>query len=247
VMRALGFTLVELLISMALLSMVVLIGASAVGLFGQHWDGQLGNFDAKLHQAKNRLMVQDALQSLMPFVAFDREGRPVIFFEGNRNGFVGVSSKSVISSGDIAVVRFSIRQRMDLSFDVLYEEWPMNDRLLDTVYEQIPFSKPMVLFESVEAAEFSYYGLSEDEFRRARKDEFYSPKPEWLGTYNSAVTLSAPLKASLNFKSQEGDFSVMANIAYKQGGLLSRYKRNSAKSVTPNSKIENDDDENCYC
>ena len=90
-----GFTLIELLITMALLSMIILIGSSAFGLFAQRWDGRLGQFDSTMRSAQNIMLVQDVLTSLIPYVAYNRDGKPVIYFEGNRNGFVAVSSRSI--------------------------------------------------------------------------------------------------------------------------------------------------------
>ena len=130
VKKIVGFTLVELLISMALLSMIVLVGASAFGLFSQRWDGQLGDFNADVVNTRNRMLVQEVLDHLVPYVALDTKGRPVMYFEGNRNGFVAVSSRSLFSSDTVAVVRFSVRQNTDLTYDVIYEEWPMRSDVL---------------------------------------------------------------------------------------------------------------------
>ena len=153
-----GFTLVELLITMALLSMIILIGSSAFGMFGQRWDGRLGQFDATMRSTQNIMLVQDVLSSLMPYVAYNRDGKPIIYFEGNRNGFVAVSSKSIFSDNDFAVVRFSVRQNVELDYDVLYEESPMVDDVLVSLNQPLEFSRPMVLFESVSDPLFQYYG-----------------------------------------------------------------------------------------
>ena len=78
--HAQGFTLVELLITMALLSMIILIGSSAFGLFGQRWDGRLGQFDNTMRNTQNIMLVQDVLGSLIPYVAYNHNGKPIIYF-----------------------------------------------------------------------------------------------------------------------------------------------------------------------
>ena len=109
-----GFTLVELLVTMSLLSMIILIGSSAFSMFSQRWDGQLGNFDKSARDARNVMLVQNILDSLVPYVTDDTDGGPIIYFEGNRNGFVSVSSQSIQSPEDYAVIRFSVKQDIDL-------------------------------------------------------------------------------------------------------------------------------------
>jgi prepilin-type N-terminal cleavage/methylation domain-containing protein len=74
-----GFTLVEVLITMALLSMIILIGASAFGLFAKRWDGQLGKFDATMQNARNVMLVQEVLDSLVPYMAYDTRGKPKVY------------------------------------------------------------------------------------------------------------------------------------------------------------------------
>ena len=218
--RESGFTLVELLVAMSLLSMVVLVGSAAFGLYGERWDGRLGQFDAKLRATQNLFLVQESLDSLVPYVARDRNGKPVIYFEGNRNGFVAVSSKSLLSEGNYAVVRFSVRENSDLSYDVLYEEYPMVDDLLLTIGTPLPFSRPLTLFRSVADPVFSYLGWSDIE---ERQGEILAP-PRWVSEYNGVKAWFSPLKAKLIFSSSLGEPQIIGTIAAQRDGLLSRYQ-----------------------
>ena len=216
-----GFTLIELLVTMTLLSLIVLIGSSAFGLFGQSWDGRLGKFDDTLRKAKNIMLVQDVLDSLVPYVAYARDGKAFIYFEGNRNGFVAVSGKSLFSSGDFAVVRFSVKQNIDLSYDVFYEEWAMDDQLLTKVGAPLPFSRPMRLFTSVTDPIFEYYGWADVDDRPSEGEG----KPEqWHSSYDGGQAIFAPRRARLRFKLPEGYFTISATLANQRKGLLSRYQ-----------------------
>jgi prepilin-type N-terminal cleavage/methylation domain-containing protein len=225
-----GFTLVELMVSLALLSMIVLVGASAFGLFAQRWDGRLGTFDMAMRNAQNRMLVQDVLDSLVPYVAFDREGRPIIYFEGNRNGFVGVSSKSIFSYGDFAVVRFSVRQKADLQFDVLYEEWPMDRDILVTIEQPLVFSPPITLFSDVRDPVFRYFGWADVSDRS--EEELVRLPPRWTDQYDGVLALFSPLKADLSFVTDAGKYRIAASLTTAKPGLLSRYK------VRPNRPVE---------
>jgi len=238
-----GFTLVELLITMALLSMIILIGSSAFGMFGQRWDGRLGQFDATMRSTQNIMLVQDVLSSLMPYVAYNRDGKPIIYFEGNRNGFVAVSSKSIFSDNDFAVVRFSVRQNVELDYDVLYEESPMVDDVLVSLNQPLEFSRPMVLFESVSDPLFQYYGWAIAGERNSEDSAVINP-PQWLDDYNGLEALYAPIKASFSFAAPAGQYRMTATLATEVPGLLSRYKRNPQRSKSPDIVTQGDD---CDC
>ena len=245
-----GFTLIELLVTMSLLSMIVLIGSSAFGLFGQRWDGRLGQFDAAMRKAQTVLLVQDVLSSLMPYVTYNRAGRPVIYFEGNRNGFVAVSSKSIFSDEDFAVVRFSVSQNTDFSYDVLYEEAAMRDNVLVSLSQPLVFSRPMILFESVTDPEFQYYGWANVQDRASGDDSVPKP-PQWLQRYNGVDALFAPLKASLRFTSSDGQYQIYSRIASASAGLLSRYKNDpyykSRSGIDESQDTEVPQDDDCVC
>jgi prepilin-type N-terminal cleavage/methylation domain-containing protein len=237
-----GFTLVELLITMALLSMIILIGSSAFGMFGQRWDGRLGQFDATMRNTQNIMLVQEVLGSLTPYVAYNQNGKPVIYFEGNRNGFVAVSSKSIYSDGHFSVVRFSVRQTEDLQYDVLYEEAPMDDDILVSINQPLEFSRPMVLFESVNDPLFQYYGWA-DVRQRDSEDTSELIPPQWLDRYNALDALFAPLKASLNFTNSAGPHQISSRVATQSSGLISRYKSNPQNRNAPVGEAPQDD----YC
>lgn len=239
-----GFTLIELLITMALLSMIILIGSSAFGLFAQRWDGRLGQFDSTMRSAQNIMLVQDVLSSLIPYVAYNREGKPIIYFEGNRNGFVAVSSRSIYSDSDFAVVRFSVRQNSDFDYDVLYEESPMVDDILVSLNQSLEFSRPMVLFESVRDPLFQYYGWANVDERDAENRDEISP-PQWLNDYNGLEAMFAPVKASLAFADSDGPYQISSTLTSEPPGLLSRYKRNPQDISTPD--VDASDPDDCDC
>lgn len=240
-----GFTLIELLVSMSLLSMTILVGSSAFGLLSQRWDGRLGHFDDTMHNAQSMILVHDVLNSLVPYVVYDNYGRPTIYFEGNRNGFVGVSSKSIYAHGNFAVVRFSVSQNLDLTYDVLYEEWPMDDALLHSINQTLDFRAPLVLFASINDPIFSYNGIPERDTQTSSFDEFKVSKPQWFDAFNSIDGLPAPLKTSLQFSSPAGEFSMLSIMSEEVPGILSRYKTNPSMRLIPSNNGGANEDCDC--
>ena len=242
-----GFTLVEVLITMALLSMIILIGSSAFGLFAKRWDGQLGKFDATMQNARNVMLVQEVLDSLVPYMAYDARGKPKIYFEGNRNGFVAVSSKSIYGRGGFAVVRFSVRQKADLAYQVIYEEWPMFDDVLRSIDQPIIFSSPLILFDSVTNPRFEYFGWADLEDKVPRDGITLPKPPSWLKNYNALAIGLSPLKAALRFTTPSGDLQAISILASEKPSLLNgyrgRFKKQGVKQQLDNQTPGDYDDQ----
>ena len=73
-----GFTLIEMLVTMTLLSAIIMVGSSAFALFSQRWDRQLDEFDDTLRYARDLAIVQRVLTSLIPYVVFSEDREPLI-------------------------------------------------------------------------------------------------------------------------------------------------------------------------
>jgi len=216
-----GFTLVELLVAMSLLSMIIYLASSAFGLFSQRWDGRLGQFEKTMHSARSKMLVQEILTNLVPYVAYENSGKAVIFFEGNRNGFVGVSSQSIYKYDNYAVVRLSVRQNPEL-YDVIYEEWPMDRDHLVSVDQTISFSEPLILFSAVSSPLFEYYGWPQFTARIQNETKFIPPK--WSSNYNAVDSLFMPVKVKLTFTTAKGPYQLFSHLPDQRKGLLSRYQ-----------------------
>ena len=197
-----GFTLVEMLIAMVILSSVTLIGASAFSMFSRGWDGRLGNFDKNFQQVKTQLLAQDILSSIVPYVAFSADGKKRLYFEGNRNGFVAVSLRSMQDPTVPAVIRLSVQQNDDLSFRLIYEEWPMQSRLLLKSGVPLAFDAPIIIKQRLQDISFRYFGeppvvgvtsISEAD------EAATNARAQWYGAYNSLATFRQPSKIEITW------------------------------------------------
>jgi len=242
-----GFTLIEMLVTALLLSLIVLIGSSASGLFSSRWEGRVGKFEESFINIRNVMLVQEVLDSLMPYVTLGIDNNPNLYFEGNRNGFVAVSRKSIYVPGKPAVVRFSVVQTQNLDYDVVYEEWPMSEDVLRYSQQEIPFTAPIVLFQSVGQPLFEYFGWPSLESKNG-VEGVNPPEPaEWLPSYNALGISLMPLQTRLRFRKGEGNVDIYGNVAAMKSGILSRYtgskrKQRDALGIQINSLS---DDCNC--
>lgn len=242
-----GFTLIEMLVTMSLLSMIVLAGTSAFGLFSKRWDGQLGRFDGAMVKARDTILVQEVLDNLVPYMVYSPSNQPTVYFEGNRNGFVAVSGQSVFSERGMAVVRFSVRQNEDLTFSLLYEEWPMVDDVLRAARQPIDFSEPLVLFESVKDPRFEYFGWESSESRWGNEGEIAPQPPKWMGSLNAVDSTVAPLKARFKFQSDGKSYVMLSILARQPADLITSYsgarKRKTREKTEESEYVET----SCFC
>ncbi len=227
VRRDIGFTLIEMLVSMVLLSLVIMIASGAYALFNQHWHGRLGRFNQSSHLTRHMILVQEALNSITPYVVFNKEKRPKLYFEGNRNGFVAVSSRSVFNQSYPAVIRLQAVQNPDLTYTLNYQEWLMDRSVLIDSTQQIPFGKPMILFDKLSSVEFSYYGwpsLGDAVWSSDGSSDRPQQMQDWFSDFNSLERMVHPEQISVSFVTPQGEFKLQIHLISPVPGLLSRYQ-----------------------
>lgn len=197
-----GFSLIELLISMVLLSVIVFLSSFAYAQFSRYWDGRLGSFDQVFSILRNGWLLEDIFSHVHPYVVKSNAGIPRFYFEGNINGFVAVSKESLSRIDTTSVIRMSLTQNIDGSFDLLYEEAPMSAVALVQLTQRPNFSEPLTLLKSLEDAEFSYFGpeapINDSPDLDVRQRDL------WTSEYNSAVTLRHPKKLGIRW-SDDGE------------------------------------------
>jgi len=227
VKKSQGFTLVEMLVSMVLLSMVLLIASKAYALFSDRWNGRLGHFNQSVTQAKQLILVQDTLKSIISYVVTDEEEHAKIYFEGNRNGFVAVTLRSLYTPEIAAVMRLQITQNDDFTYRLTYQESAMTKQLLTKVKQPLNFSEPIILFNHLTNVDFQYFGWSSTESKYWMPDSsFTKPQPPtWFNEYNSLDKKLQPEKIKINFTSKQGNFSLQTKLNHSIAATFINYSR----------------------
>ena len=213
-----GFSLVELLVSRVLLSILVMLSSYSYVQFSRFWDGRLGNFDQAFSRLRNGWLLDDVLRNIHPYVVKNSEAIPKFYFEGNLNGFVAVSEESLSEVDTVAVVRLSLIQNTDLTFDLIYEEAPMKFATLSRLTEKPRFLPPVTLLSDLNNAQFNYYGTQKPKNDMAAVDS--TEVDEWTNGYNSAVTGYHPKKVSLQWVDDRGSVSWTVDLVQPANGQL---------------------------
>jgi len=158
VRRSKGFSLIELLVAMAIMSMTLLISSMGYSFFMDRWQKNLGVFDLSAGTAKKLLLTKYTILGISPYILRDSNNNAVIYFEGNEDGLVGVTTRSFFNSDIPSVIRFSLKQQDDFTFHLLYEESPMLGPPLTTIKQTIEYKRKVILLENLTDIKFSYYG-----------------------------------------------------------------------------------------
>ncbi len=175
-----GFSLVELLVALAIMSFTLIIMTQGYSFFMQRWGNELGNFDASAKNTKSLIMAKRLIEGIYPFIIRDEENNPIIFFEGDDEGLVAVSTRSLFSGGLPTIFRLSINQAEDFSYQLIYEEHPAKvGEAFTHLSQRRTFSKKVVLIEQLDYVQFSYFG-----FENIDEKNNVSPK-RWWTSFNA--------------------------------------------------------------
>jgi len=220
-----GFTLVEMLVSMVLLSMVLLIASNAYSLFSDRWNGRLGHFNQSVVQAKQLILVQEALKSIVSYVVNNDKEQAKFYFEGNRNGFVAVTLRSLFSPESAAVMRLQVTQNADFTYALSYQESAMTEELLINTKQSLSFSEPIVLFDNLKEVKFQYFGWPTTQSKYWTIDSAIAQPepPTWFNEYNSLAINLQPEQIKVTFTTEQGDFSLQAKLTNSVPGVLNSY------------------------
>lgn len=220
-----GFTLVETLISLVLISLVMLSAALAYQYFTENWQRNQGKFGEVRENYRTWQLVHRVSQAIYPKVVLSETNAPGFYFLGREDGFTGVATMSVQDPNSSAVFRIFREPNNENGFRLVYEEAPMGEVPLERASQILPFNFRRVLLENAESIEFRYQGW---ENRQVRSDniavdflEGAASKPQWYPSYDGMERGVHPLAIEINAAGVRW-FLTLPDISTQQ---LSRYYR----------------------
>ena len=199
-----GFTLIELLIALTIFGMVIGIATYGYSLFSRSWDGRLGQFQRAQDQYQRLDLVVAALENTLPYVVRGPDGAPGFYFLGRQEGLTLVTMSPIFSAGNLAVVRVFREPSGDGTWNLLYEEAPLEGVQLRLASQTLPFQHRMVVLRDVPDLEFSYFGWRSIERRMAVAD---APElgyvPEWSTEFDGLVLNVHPQRIAIRIGESE--------------------------------------------
>jgi len=192
-MKNRGFSLIELLVALAIMSMTLLISSLGYSFFMERWQKNLGKFDTSANVAKKLLLTKRAISGVAPYIIKNADSSSTIYFEGDENGFVTITRRSFFHSDSPSVIRFSIIQSVDFSYSLIYQDYSLENNPLTNYQQSINFQRQVVLLTGMSDINFNYLGYSDQNSRANNGPQ------NWWKTFNAINRKLLPESIRITF------------------------------------------------
>ena len=214
--RSSGFTLVELLIAITILSLVIGLASYAFSLFSRHWETPRRSFQGAVGELQRLDLVVRALGDAIPWAVKTDGNRFGLYFLGREEGLTLVTASPVFATGSPAVVRV-FREPMGANrWRLVYEEASLASVLLREANQELPFNKRMTVLTNLPSLRFSYFGWSSLDARAVAADS--GTQAEWSSEFDGLVRLQQPLRVSMEL----GSFVSVLPLPERTDAVLGR-------------------------
>lgn len=206
-----GFSLLEMLVSVAVLSIVIGISTFAYSMFIRQWDGHLGRFGEAQARYQRLDWLAAALEDTLPYVVRDKTGEPGFYFLGRDEGLTLVTLSPIFAVGKPALIRVFREDDGENGWRLVYEEAPFADTLLARADQRMEFRHRLVVARGIPRPRFRYFGWPDIASRSTLEDEPGSA-PAWFEEYDGIVRRYHPQKIELRFGAEVAEFDVPVRV-----------------------------------
>jgi hypothetical protein len=201
-----GFTLVELLIAMAISTLVIGLATFSFSLFSKDWVSRVTGFERAAARVQRIDLLSNAMSSAVPWTVRDRVGKYGYYFLGRRDGLTLVTAEPVFGGGAPAVIRVFRELEPGGSARLVYEEASLADLILSDADQVLPFKHRMVVASGLRSLEFRYFGWASPT-ERASVD-IGGGKPIWWEEYDGLQRLEHPLRVAVSIDRVEAIYAM---------------------------------------
>ena len=219
-----GFTLIEVLVAMAVASLVVLSGFMAYDYIMQNWQRGQRQFQQVKQDFIQQQLIQQALRNTELKLVYPRELQrrnqpdfPGFYFLGREEGYTAVTRISVQDPAYPAVYRLFREQDAANpgTWRLIYEEAVLKGFILQHAEQELPFNFRRVMLSNLSQVQFAYQGWASLQQKMAAFSEFAVavPPQEWLTSYDGMQSRLHPLTVKITVDSLSWQFSFEDNSA----------------------------------
>lgn len=200
-MKAKGFTLIEVLLAMMLLSIVMYIGSLSFSVFSERWSKELGGFNRNVDNARKLALLREVVSGATNYLALDKNNRLEYLFLGDTHNLKFVSRTPLYNEGTLALVSLTVQSLDNGQQQLIYSE----RRLLPVVQTDGPSlsdrERTSILLQS-DNIRFNYFGWrsldDRDDYLEASKG-----KPEWQSQYTASDNGMLPYAINITWAQNE--------------------------------------------
>ena len=156
--RLIGFTLIEMMIVLAITGLLIGLATGAFAVFSRDFTEREADFRASSERLRRLDLVYSAVESTVPWVVKASDGGYGYYFLGRDEGLTLVTVSGIYSAGAPAVIRLFREPDGPGRFKLVYEEAPLREVVLGAAEQELPFAHRLVVLEDLSSIAFEYYG-----------------------------------------------------------------------------------------
>lgn len=206
-----GFSLLEMLVAVVVLSIVIGIATYGYALFIRQWDGHLGRFDEAQAQYQRLDWLTAALEDTLPYLVRDDQDEIGFYFLGRDEGLTLVTMSPIFNTGDPALIRVFREPAEGDTWRLVYEEAPFAGTVLTRANQRMEFRHRLVIARGVPRPVFRYFGWA-DLQSRLMAGESPADDRGWFDEYDGLLRRYHPEKIELRFGMDAAVFDVPARV-----------------------------------
>lgn len=205
--RIAGVTLVELLIAMAISTLVIGLATLSFSLFSNDRHSRTLGFQRASAQNQRVDLLFASMEATVPWMVRSREGRIGFYFLGRPDGLTLVSNDPVFGDGAPSVVRIFRERDTINTFRLVYEEASLVGLTLRDADQKLPFRHRMVVLTGLKSLTFRYFGWPGLQ-QRMQADTDGLAVPQWFDEYDGLRQQLHPLRVGLSIDQAEAVISM---------------------------------------
>ena len=205
-----GFTLIELMIAISILSLLLFTGSYSYSLMSTRWNKELGNFAQIAKQAKNQQLLQNLLTGIQTFIITDKNQRPAFFFIGDKTSLLAVSRSGLYSDKYPEIFRLTATEKENGLFNLVYQSSSTENVLLLATEQEINFTQQLTLFSNLTSVSFAYLGWSHFNEKTAN-GEIIKPA-SWFERFSGIDNQLMPTKMLVTLTIDDSAFTLPVEL-----------------------------------
>jgi prepilin-type N-terminal cleavage/methylation domain-containing protein len=208
-----GFSLLELLIAVAILTSLVTSAAYVFSVSGRIWRDSDQSFRRAFDQYRRVDLATLALTDSIPWLVRDQDGKVGFYFLGRDEGLTLVTGSPIFNPGAPAVVRLFRERDANQKWQVVYEEASLSGTRLRSADQVLPFRHRLVIASGLSDVSFRYFGWPSLEAYSGAEDGAVADGRQWFNEYDGLKRSYHPEKIALSMSNDEIVFPVPSRIS----------------------------------
>lgn len=195
-----GFTLVEIMISISILSLLLFTGSYVYRTISIHWDRELGQFSENFSQARSFNLLNEIISGAAPLVLVNSEGNtsvPAMFFVGGNDSLLSLTKTGVIYPENAEIFRLTTVRNSQGKLDLVYQSVAFRDNLILQTQTQINFKHKLTLLTDLDDVVFRYFGWENFNVKKADIEQNAIRQKNWFSSYSGVDRQLMPEKVEV--------------------------------------------------